>query len=450
VVIEAIGVEGFDGLGDALVQAAAPVHEQQTVGRLLGQRALGSVFDVAHRRSLEMNSAHYKCSLRSNSSAPETSRTRFSKFDRVTQKYGLVTTRANASLMFPLGELVPPPFSGLIWIFKRVGALAPCLPSGLSSAIGAKGPAMDVAFVVEAHPDKARVEFAPWYHYRRELAKVGIKVTLFDDLRKAWRPFDAMILMVWLDWANRELFKPELIIPVMEKFAAYRAAFAETTQVILNHTEMGRRAYATPYWRLGDPILFRTPAYDRSKLAPFPEKDIFAFEYLRGKPCFRASTIKYRAGFIGTPSGPQGYRAIVAAETAKVGIGRCVSKQIPKRDYDELMSACRIIVCPRGWGESSERHWDAWKSGKAVLTDRACASVEMVPGVRLRDKIHYLVYQDTHEIPEIVSDWTRPGRADDLEEIAANGRKAALSYDAYQQTVEFFDRLSGDVGESAG
>ncbi len=309
---------------------------------------------------------------------------------------------------------------------------------------------MDVAFVVEAHPDKTRVESAPWYHYRSELAKVGINVTLFDELRKAWRPFDAMILMVWLDWANREHFKPELIIPVMERYAAYRAAFPETTQVVLNHTDMGRRAYATPYWRLGDPILFRTPAYERSELAPFPEKDIFAFEYLRGRPCFRVSTIKYPAGFIGTASGTHGYRATVAAETAKVGIGRCVSKRIPKRDYDELMGACRIIVCPQGWGENSERHWDAWKSGKAVLTDRACDSVEMVPGVRLRDKTHYLVYEDAREIPDIVSDWTRPGRMDDLEELAANGRKAALSYNAYQQMVEFFGRLSGNVRASAG
>jgi hypothetical protein len=184
---------------------------------------------------------------------------------------------------------------------------------------------MNVAFVVEEHWDKWLVRTSPWVVHREQLAEAGIAVELFDDLRNAWRPFDAMILMVWLDWLNPALFKPHRIIPVMEKFSAYRAAFPETTQIILNHTDMGRRAYAAPYWRMGDPILFRNPAYDRSELAPFPADQIFAYEYICGEE-FQPSPIKYAAGFVGTPTGPEGYRSRVAAATAAVGIGKCVSE----------------------------------------------------------------------------------------------------------------------------
>src|ERR1700674_1279362 len=244
---------------------------------------------------------------------------------------------------------------------------------------------MNVAFVVENHPDLERVETAPWFFHRAQLAQTGITVALFDDLSKAWRPFDAMILMVWLDWANPVSFKPDRIMPVMEKYSAYRAAFPETTQIVLNHTDMGRHAYAAPYWRTGDPIAFLTPAYDRSELAPFPADQIFAFEYIRGS-VLPPAPVRHAAGFIGTPSGPPGYRNRVAAATAAVGIGKCIPVPLPKEEYAALIASCRIIVCPRGWGENSVRHWDAWRSGKVVLTDRECDSVEMIPGIRLRDK----------------------------------------------------------------
>ena len=306
---------------------------------------------------------------------------------------------------------------------------------------------MNVAFVVENHPDLERVETAPWFFHRAQLAQTGITVALFDDLSKAWRPFDAMILMVWLDWANPVSFKPDRIMPVMEKYSAYRAAFPETTQIVLNHTDMGRHAYAAPYWRTGDPILFRTPAYDRSELAPFPADQIFAFEYIRGS-VLPPAPVRHAAGFIGTPSGPPGYRNRVAAATAAVGIGKCIPVPLPKEEYAALIASCRIIVCPRGWGENSVRHWDAWRSGKVVLTDRECDSVEMIPGIRLRDKVHYLVYDDPGEIPDLVSDWTRPGRRDDLEQIASNGTKAALSYDSYQRMVEFFGALGNGTWSS--
>ncbi|HEY6421598.1 MAG TPA: hypothetical protein VIX59_21580 [Candidatus Binataceae bacterium] len=300
---------------------------------------------------------------------------------------------------------------------------------------------MNIAFVVEAYPDSSQARLAPWVYCAKELTSRGIHVSTFHRFEDAWRFFDAMILMVWLDWENREHFKAERILPVMEKYSAYRAAFPGTLQIVVNHTDMCRRAYATPYWRLGDPILFRTPAYDRAELAPFPAEDIFSYEIIWGEECFHAAPIKYAAGFVGTPSGPRGYRETVALETSKVGLGACVTQRIPNTQYNELMSSCQIIVCPQGWGESSSRHWDAWRSGKPILTDRACDSVEMIPGLRLRERVHYLVYDDPAEIPDIVSDWTKPERADDLAEIALNGRKAALSYDPGKRIVEFFQRL---------
>jgi hypothetical protein len=104
------------------------------------------------------------------------------------------------------------------------------------------------------------------------------------------------------------------------------------------------------------------------------------------------------------------------------------------------MGESEIIVCPRGWGEQSRRHWDAWLSGKPILTDRECDSVEMIPGMRLKEGTHYLVFDTPEDIPDIVSDWTRPSRRDDLDEIAENGKRAALSYDALGRIAEFFER----------
>jgi hypothetical protein len=304
---------------------------------------------------------------------------------------------------------------------------------------------MNIAFVVEEHHDTVLAESSPWFHFAVALAKSGISISRFNSLDEAWRSFDAMILMVWLDWRNREYFRVEQILPVMEKYAAYRAAFPDTIQIVLNHVDMCRRASATPYWRVGDPILFRTPAYDRTELAPFPKDDIFPFEYLRGSACFQSLPCKYTAGFIGSPSGPRGYRESVARETSKVGLGRCLSNRIAKAEHDALMGSCRIIVCPQGWGEQSHRHWDAWKSGKPVLTDEACDSVEMIPGVRLRGGVHYLVYKDPSEIPDIVSDWTKPSRLADLEQIGRKGQEAALSYDPREWMLQFFRTLQNRI-----
>ena len=217
---------------------------------------------------------------------------------------------------------------------------------------------------------------------------------------------------------------------------------SDTVQIILNHTDMARRPYATPYWRPGDPILYRTPAYQRSELYPFPPQSILPYEKIWGSACFVSDTPPtYKAGFIGTHSGPHGYRARVAQETAKVGVGVCQAERpYLKDEYNRLMAACQIIVCPRGWGEQSRRHWDAWLSGKPVLTDRDCDAVEMIPGVRLQEGVHYLVFDDPEQIPDIVAEWTQASRRDALAHIAENGRRAALSYDGCTRIIQFFER----------
>jgi hypothetical protein len=65
----------------------------------------------------------------------------------------------------------------------------------------------------------------------------------------------------------------------------------------------------------------------------------------------------------------------------------------------------------------------------------------MIPGLRLQEGVHYLIFDDPKEIPDIVSDWTRQSHLDDLAQIAENGRSAALSYDACGRIIEFFKRV---------
>ncbi len=300
---------------------------------------------------------------------------------------------------------------------------------------------MEIAVFIEGIREE-KIAMQPWIFYKDVLAKRNIHMRVYRGNDEAFqRAFDAMLLHVWQDWRNKERFDPFRILPIMEKYAIYRAEFPETVQIILNHTDMSRRPYATPYWRPGDPILYRTPAYNREELFPFPEERMWAYEHVWGAPCFTSSTRpKHTAGFIGTPAGPPGYRENVARETAKVGIGICTKTHpYSKEEYHKIIANCQIIVCPSGWGEQSERHWDAWLSGKPVLTDRECDSVEMIPGLRLQKGVHYLVFDDPKEIPDIVSDWTRRYRLDDLAQIAENGCRAALSYDGYGRIAEFFE-----------
>ncbi|MDX2167164.1 MAG: hypothetical protein SF182_08880 [Deltaproteobacteria bacterium] len=289
------------------------------------------------------------------------------------------------------------------------------------------------------------IDTQPWVYYRTALAAEGIRIeVLRADADAFTRHFDVMLLHVWQDWDNPRRFDAQRIVPIMQWYAAYRARFPETVQVILNHVDMAHPPYATAYWRPGDPVLYKTPAYDRSKLAPFPAETIWAYERIWNWSHIAASDRpKYQAGFIGTASGPRGYRQRVAKATARVGIGVCGAKpRYTRRRHDAYMGQCRIMVCPRGWGEHSGRHWDAWMSGKPVLTDRACAGAEMIPGQQLRAGEHYLVFDSPEEIPDIVSDWCRPSRADDLAAIAARGRAAAQAYDGLACMRGFFARLA--------
>ncbi|HXJ78357.1 MAG TPA: hypothetical protein VMS64_06705 [Candidatus Methylomirabilis sp.] len=301
---------------------------------------------------------------------------------------------------------------------------------------------MRVAAVLEDF-DPSFGALVPWLFYRDRLAARGIQIDLLDANHGFDRAYDAMIPMVWLDWDNPRRFKPTRIMPYLEKYAEYRSRFPDVVQIVCNHIDMTRRPYATPYWRKGDPILYRTPPYDRREIAPFPEEDVWAYECIIGSPCLASDRPpEHAAGFIGAPSGPNGYRYRVAIETAKVGIGICRPRPIPYERYCALLQTCQIIVCPRGWGGWSLRHWEAWKSGKPVLTDAECAAVEMIPGQRLVHGIHYLVFQDPKDIPDIVSDWTRPSRREELERIGENGRRAAYAYDGLDRITRFFEHVA--------
>jgi hypothetical protein len=289
------------------------------------------------------------------------------------------------------------------------------------------------------------IDTQPWVVHRDALAADGIRIDVLpaDEDAFACR-FDVMMLHVWQDWDNPRRFVAQRIVPIMQRYAVYRARFPDTVQVILNHVDMAHPPFATAYWRRGDPVLYKTPAYDRSKLAPFPPDTIWAYERVWKASRIESSpTPTYQAGFIGTTSGPRGYRQRVAEATARVGIGVCEpQRRYPRAEHDALMAQCRIMVCPRGWGEHSGRHWDAWMSGKPVLTDRACDATEMIPGQQLRAGEHYLVFDEPDEIPDLVSDWCRPSRADDLAAIAARGRDAARAYDALACMRGFFGRLA--------
>jgi hypothetical protein len=289
----------------------------------------------------------------------------------------------------------------------------------------------------------------PWIFHQAALSQRDIHIHRYRGWEQDLdRSFDAMLLQVWQDWNNQEHFNPRRIMPILARYAEYRSRFPQTVQIVVNHTDMSRQPYATPYWRAGDPVLYRTPAYDRSELAPFPPETIWAYEKVWGGNCFASSEAPlYQAGFIGTDSGPPGYRQRVAMATAQVGLGVCgPQRAFPKPKYNALLARCQILVCPRGWGENSVRHWDAWLSGKPVLTDRECDSVEMIPGLRLRENVHYLVYDRSEDIPDIVSDWARPSRSDELAEIAKNGQRAAQSYDSYGRIAQFFLSIQKRAG----
>lgn len=159
---------------------------------------------------------------------------------------------------------------------------------------------MELAVIIEGIL-KATIAQQPWIYYKDALAEKDINILVYQGNDEAFkRPFDAMLLHVWQHWSNKKFFDPLRILPIMEKHAIHRVEFPETVQIILNHKDMSRRPYATPYWRAGDPILYRTPAYDRKELYPFPPDQIWAYEKVWGSPCFVPNTVsKYKSGFIG-------------------------------------------------------------------------------------------------------------------------------------------------------
>jgi hypothetical protein len=60
--------------------------------------------------------------------------------------------------------------------------------------------------------------------------------------------------------------------------------------------------------------------------------------------------------------------------------------------------------------------------------------------------VHYLVFDSPEQIPEIVTEWTRPSRRDALARIAENGRRATLSYDGCARIAAFFEQTVRSQG----
>ncbi|MDA9981422.1 glycosyltransferase [Gammaproteobacteria bacterium] len=318
---------------------------------------------------------------------------------------------------------------------------------------------MDVA-VITSRISARHIALSPWNYYREQLSKEGIRIKLFEDnLDGFYERHDVIMLHLSFNWFHDVNFPSDVVMPIFNHLSAYRHEHPECIHIVLHHWDMIDVPFSVPLWRDGDPILMRTPFYDRSAHYPFPPGDIWSYEKTWGKNRFsHGVTAQFGCGFIGrrsfkqpgnllvdghlSPNPHANWRDRVAKETSKVGIGICSDeKTCSQKEHDEIMSKCRMIVCPRGWGPQSQRHWDAWYSGKPVLTDRFCDCVEMVPGMKLKDGEHYLVFDTPEDIPDIVADWTRPSRADELKQIAENGRSAALSYDGIGRILEFFRRI---------
>jgi hypothetical protein len=73
-----------------------------------------------------------------------------------------------------------------------------------------------------------------------------------------------------------------------------------------------------------------------------------------------------------------------------------------------------------------------------MLTDRDADAVELIPGQRLRDGEHYIVFDEPEQIPSLVEYWSQPSRREQLEWIARRGREAALAYEPLADMLRFF------------
>lgn len=298
---------------------------------------------------------------------------------------------------------------------------------------------MQLSVLIHNH-DKWYSELAPWVLYKDQL---GFPVTTYRSYEADFfeREHEAILLHLWTDWLNNRRFNTIETMELMCKLTTYRARYPKTKIYLCSDHDNANRNFALPYWRETDRVLYRIPPYDRSKL--FPYKDVWAWEYAYnkcyGRPVFEDGPVQFQAAFVGSPSGPPGYRQLVALFTARVGFGFCNENMMAQEEYDKVISGARIVVCPRGWGQSSSRHWDAWRSKKPVLTDVECADFELVPGQVLVPGKHFLTFNKPDEIPDIVSDWAR--RPDDLREITEAAYKVISEFDCVARLRALFSEV---------
>src|SRR5262249_51961602 len=105
---------------------------------------------------------------------------------------------------------------------------------------------MDIGVIVEGISER-EIARQPWIHHRAALAGRGIQIHVYaGDDAGFQRPFDAMMIHAWQDWKNPRLFDAKRIMPLLARYAIYRARYPDTVQIVLNHVDMGRRPYATP------------------------------------------------------------------------------------------------------------------------------------------------------------------------------------------------------------
>ena len=185
----------------------------------------------------------------------------------------------------------------------------------------------DVAVVV-VNVDPSQVGSSPWVRYREELKREGISIQVFDDYKHAFcHDHDAIMLHLVFNWNQTKFFNPAEIMPLLAALSTYRSEHPDCQHVLLYAWERPS-PFAFPYWRAGDPILYRTPLYDRSELYPFPASEVWSYEKIWGSACYQTdSPPKYASGFIGSRTRRE-WRDRVARETARTGIGICTATAV--------------------------------------------------------------------------------------------------------------------------
>jgi hypothetical protein len=159
---------------------------------------------------------------------------------------------------------------------------------------------MDIAVVV-SRIGEGYFTRSPWYLYRDRLEKVGFRIHLYEDSLAGFRTrHDAIILFVSFNWLHDVNFPSDVVMPYFQHLAIYRYEYPDCINIVLHHWDMIDVPFADPLWRPGDPVLLRTPYYDRSRHYPLSNSVIGSYEldYAPKDRFKQHNEIRYMAGFI--------------------------------------------------------------------------------------------------------------------------------------------------------